>query len=91
MRSFALVLAFLFAPTPALAQAGRFLLAIGDVVVVRDASEIRAAAGTEVNSGDTIRVGQGSNAQIRMTDASILALRPGTVLRIDEFRYSGWR
>src|SRR5258708_20669341 len=89
MRSLIILLALLSAPGLALAQTGRFLLAVGDVVVVRGQAEIRAATGTPVQSGDTIRVGPASNAQIRLSDESIVGLRPGTVFRIDEYVYSG--
>src|SRR6267378_6131984 len=89
MRSLIVLLALLSAPGLALAQAGRFLLAAGDVVVARGQAEIRAATGTLVQSGDTIRVGPASNAQIRMTDESIVGLRPGTVFGIDAYEYSG--
>ena len=89
MRSLIILLVLLSAPGLALAQAGRFLLAVGDVVVARGPTEIRAATGTEVQSGDTIRVGPASNAQIRLTDESIVGLRPGTLFRLDEFAYSG--
>src|SRR2546425_10562266 len=89
MRSLTFLLALLSAPGLALAQAGRFLLAVGDVVVARGPAEIRAATGTPVQSGDTIRVGPASNAQIRMTDEPIVGLRPGTVFRIDAYEYSG--
>src|SRR5713101_7558548 len=89
MRSLIILLVLLPAPGLALAQAGRFLLAVGDVVVARGQGEIRAATGTPVQSGDTIRVGPASNAQIRMTDESIVGLRPGTVFRIDAYEYSG--
>src|SRR6267143_4761051 len=89
MRSLIILLVLLPAPGLALAQAGRFLLAVGDVVVARGQDEIRAATGTEVQSGDTIRVGPASNAQIRLTDESIVGLRPGTLFRLDEFAYSG--
>jgi hypothetical protein len=89
MRFLIVLLVLLPAPGLALAQAGRFLLAVGDVVVARGQAEIRAATGTEVQSGDTIRVGPASNAQIRLTDESIVALRPGTLFRLDEFAYSG--
>ncbi|TMI00372.1 MAG: FecR domain-containing protein, partial [Betaproteobacteria bacterium] len=89
MRSLTVLLILLSAPGLALAQAGRFLLAVGDVAVARGQAEIRAATGTPVQSGDTIRVGPASNAQIRMTDESIVGLRPGTVLRIDAYEYSG--
>src|SRR5256886_13168507 len=89
MRSLIIVLGLLCAPGLASAQAGRFLLAVGDVAVARGQAEIRAATGTPVQSGDTIRVGPASNAQIRMTDESIVGLRPGTVFRIDAYEYSG--
>src|SRR5213596_724283 len=89
MRSLTVLLILLSAPGLALAQAGRFLLAVGDVAVARGQAEIRAATGTPVQSGDTIRLGPASNAQIRMTDESIVGLRPGTVFRIDAYEYSG--
>src|SRR6267378_4013594 len=89
MRSLIILLGLLSAPGLASAQAGRFLLAVGDVVVARGQAEIRAATGTPVQSGDTVRVGPASNAQIRMTDESIVGLRPGTVFRIDAYEYSG--
>jgi FecR-like protein len=89
MRSLIILLGLVSAPGLASAQAGRFLLAVGDVVVARGQAEVRAATGTPVQSGDTIRVGPASNAQIRLADESIVGLRPGTVFRIDEFIYSG--
>src|SRR2546426_3183013 len=89
MRSLIILLGLVSAPGLASAQAGRFLLAVGDVVVARGPAELRAATGTPVQSGDTIRVGPASNAQIRMTDESIVGLRPGTVFRIDAYEYSG--
>src|SRR5438876_5869663 len=89
LRSLTVLLIVLSAPGLASAQAGRFLLAVGDVAIARGQAEIRAATGTPVQSGDTIRVGPASNAQIRMTDESIVGLRPGTVLRIDAYEYSG--
>src|SRR6266850_3768249 len=89
MRSLIILLGLLSAPGLASAQAGRFLLAVGDVVVARGQAEIRAATGTPVQSGDSIRVGPASNAQIRLADESIVGLRPGTLFRLDEFAYSG--
>ncbi len=89
MRSLIILLGLLSAPGLASAQAGRFLLAVGDVAVARGQAELRAATGTPVQPGDTIRVGPASNAQIRMTDESIVGLRPGTVFRIDAYEYSG--
>jgi hypothetical protein len=83
------LLLLLALPSIALGQAGRFLLAAGEVTVVRGAQEIRAATGTPVEAGDTIRVGPRSNVQLRMSDRQIIALRANTVFRIDDYAYSG--
>lgn len=79
----------LLIPAVSQAQAGRVLLAVGDVVVSRAGQELRLGAGAIVQSGDTIRIGPNSNAQLRMTDESVLALRERSELRIDEYFYSG--
>ncbi|HSA91254.1 MAG TPA: hypothetical protein VLF42_15300 [Burkholderiales bacterium] len=83
------LLLLLLVPGFACAQAGRLLLAAGEVTIVRGAQEIRAVAGSAVQSGDTIRVGPRSNAQLRMSDESIIALRSDSVFRIDEYAYAG--
>ncbi len=82
-------LAALLVSSPAFAQAGRVLMAVGDVVAVRGAQELRLGVGAAVESGDTVRLGPDSNAQIRMSDESIISLRERTVFRIDEYVYSG--
>jgi len=84
-----LLLALLLLPCAAQAQAGRFLLAVGEVSVARAGGEFRPASGTPVLPGDLIRLGQRSNAQIRLSDESIVALRAGTELRIDAYSYTG--
>lgn len=84
-----LALLALLAPALACAQAGRFLLAAGEVSIQRGGAQVRAAVGTPVERGDTVTVGPASNAQIRFTDESIVSLRSGTVFRIDEYFYSG--
>ncbi|MGH8703912.1 MAG: FecR family protein, partial [Burkholderiales bacterium] len=81
--------AALLVPSLALAQAGRVLMAVGDVVAVRGAQELRLGPGAAIESGDTIRLGPNSNAQIRMSDESIVSLRERTVFRIDEYFFSG--
>ena len=83
------LLVLLLAPALACAQAGRFLLAAGEVTLVRGGKEIRAVAGTAVQTGDTIRVGPRSNVQLRMSDQAIVSLRANTEFRIDEYVYSG--
>jgi hypothetical protein len=69
--------------------AGRVLVAVGDVAVVRGAQRIAAQRGTEVRAGDTIQVGARSNTQLRLTDESIISLRPDTTFRLTEYAFSG--
>jgi hypothetical protein len=85
----ALLLMLLASPALALAQAGRFLLAVGEVTLMRGSQEIPAAAGTAIATGDTVRVGARSGAQLRMSDETVIALRSNTVFRIDEHQHSG--
>ena len=78
-------------PAAASAQevAGRVLIAVGEVAVVRGAQRIAAERGTEVRTGDTIQVGAKSNTQIRLTDESIISLRPETTFRLTEYAFAG--
>lgn len=69
--------------------AGRVLVAVGDVVAVRNGKSIHLDAGATVESGDSLRTGAASNAQVRMTDGGILALRPSTELNIDTYHFNG--
>lgn len=87
MRAAPLVL--LLVPALAGAQAGRVLLSVGEATLVRGAQEARLAGGAAVERGDTVRTGERSSVQIRMSDASIISLRSNTVFRIDEYQYSG--
>ena len=90
IRSLAAMLAATLACLPLLAHAqsvGRTLVAVGEVVAVREAKEIPLRAGSEVRLGDTLRLGRDSNAQVRFNDESIVALRSETEFRIEDFRY----
>lgn len=67
--------------------AGRVLVAVGDTSVERAGKEIRLAAGAAVETGDTLRVGEASNMQVRFTDEAIMALRPNSTVRIDDYSF----
>ena len=67
--------------------AGRLMISIGDVSIVRGGQKLPAKTGTEVRPGDTVQLGPQSNAQILFTDSSIVALRPETVFRVSEYSY----
>lgn len=69
--------------------AGRILAAVGDVTITRGAQRLPGAAGTPLQSGDTVAVGAGSTAQLRFTDESVFSLRPETTFRIAEYGFQG--
>lgn len=69
-------------------MAGRVLVAVGDTSAVRAGKEMKLVAGTPVETGDTLRVGDASNLQVRFTDEAIMALRPNTTMRIDDYAFT---
>jgi len=50
---------------------------------------LAAKKDTEVLSGDVITTGGTSNAQVRFKDGAVVAFRPETEFRVDEYKYSG--
>ena len=68
---------------------GRIILSAGDVTALRQGRSVPLGMGADVESGDRIRTGQSSNAQIRFTDSAIVALRPDSDFGIDEYIFQG--
>ncbi len=66
---------------------GRVLVAVGDTTALRNGAVVKLARGAEVHSGDTLRVGDASNMQVRFTDEAITALRSNSVFRIDDYKF----
>jgi len=89
--SIVLLSCLLLAPLCAAAQeaAGRVLTSVGDVAVVRGPQRIAAQRGTQLQSGDQIEVGAASNAQIYLTDETVIALRADTTFRLTEYAFQG--
>lgn len=77
------------ASTAALAQAGRVVLAVGDVAVVRGADRVRIAAGANVDVGDAIVTGADGHAQVRFSDEALVAIKPGSEFRIEAYSFAG--
>jgi hypothetical protein len=74
-------------PGQAMAAAGAFLLATGDVQVRDVAGTLRTAkTGMEVNSGETILT-QSGRAQVHFTDSGQISLQPGTEFKIADYRF----
>ena len=88
VRAFAVLLLALNTSL-ALAQAGKIVLSVGDVVAVRGSDRVRLPAGATVNSGDAVVTGAESHAQIRFADDALVALKPDTEFRIEQFVYNG--
>lgn len=74
-------------PLAAVAQetAGRVLTAVGNVMIVRGAVRMVAQRDTPLLSGDQIELGTASNAQIHLTDQTVIALRPDTTFRLTDY------
>lgn len=70
-------------------EAGRVLMSIGDVKILRQSAVIPAVRGTIVETGDAIATGVASNVQFRMIDGAVIALRAQTEFKIDEYAYNG--
>ncbi len=71
------------------AVAGRFQFVAGDVRIVSvDGRERPAIKGGEVNEKESILSGKTGSAQLRMIDDGIVAVRPETALRIDEYKFA---
>ncbi len=68
---------------------GRVLMAAGDASVIRDNRELRVTVGTPVQDKDTLKTGPASNMQVRFIDESIVSLRDQSILKIDEYKFTG--
>jgi hypothetical protein len=74
----------------AVAQAepvGRVLVAVGDTTALRNGTVVKLTRGAEVHSGDTLRVGDASNMQVRFSDEAVTALRSNSAFRIDDYQF----
>ena len=71
------------------AEAGKVLLALGDVKVVRDGKTQVLAKGAGVQAGDAITTGVASNAQLRMSDGAVIAIRAQSEFKINEYKFNG--
>jgi hypothetical protein len=84
-----LALVACLASASALAQAGRVVMAVGDVAIVRGADRARVSAGANVAVGDAIVTGGDGHAQVRFTDDALVALKPGSEFRIEAYNFNG--
>ncbi|HJV85602.1 MAG TPA: FecR family protein [Noviherbaspirillum sp.] len=82
----------LVAVYPALALAGvagHVQFVAGDVRVTDEKGKEHALRkGEEVSEGDTLRSGANGSAQLKMIDGAMVALRPGTELKVIDYVFS---
>ena len=87
-----LTLSALVLALPAYAQgseAGKVLMSLGDVKVNRGGQLIPLKKGDPVQTGDVILTGPTSNAQVRMSDGAVMAIRSQTEFKINEYSFNG--
>ncbi|MFZ5723182.1 MAG: FecR family protein [Pseudomonadota bacterium] len=69
-------------------QAGMLLSAYGNVKATgADGVDRELKRRSAVFAGDLILTGSGSSAQVKFSDGAIVAVKPGTRLKIDDYRY----
>jgi hypothetical protein len=68
--------------------AGRVLILQGTAAAVRGTQEIPLSRGVTVESGDVLKVAEGSSLQVRFTDESVVALRANSQYKIDDYKFS---
>lgn len=72
------------------AEAGKFQFVIGDIKVVSaSGAERTPVKGEAFNAGETIITGASGSAQIRMTDGGLVAVRPDTQMKLDQYVFNG--
>ncbi|MDH5545974.1 MAG: FecR family protein [Gammaproteobacteria bacterium] len=84
-----LVLMFVLAPMIAYAEAGKIIFLIGDATVLSAAhGEQKAKSGMDLEPGDILRTGAKGQLQVRMADGGLIAVRPDSEFKIEEFVYN---
>lgn len=77
-----------FATSVEAAPAGKVIMATGETVALRAGQEVRLVRDSEIEIGDTIRVGDRSNMQVRFADEALMSLRANSMLKIDNYRFA---
>ena len=89
VATFLVALAAMLMSAAALAQAGRVVLAVGDVALVRGVDRVRVSAGATLGVGDAIVTGADGHAQLRFADDALVAIKPGSEFRIEAYAFNG--
>lgn len=87
MKRIMLFLMILFLPHLALADSGRVLYVSGKVTVEREGQAYRAVKGAKIVQGDLIETGASGRLHLRMSDRSLISLKPNTRFQIKTYRF----
>ena len=85
--SLAILSSHTYAQAPA--DVGKVLMAIGEVKVSRGGQMIPITKGASIQAGDGVITGVASNAQLRMSDGAVIALRAQSEFKINEYNFNG--
>ncbi|NWG86121.1 MAG: FecR domain-containing protein, partial [Hydrogenophilaceae bacterium] len=88
-HALSLLVLSLLATAASAAPIGRILVAVGDVSAQRNGKTVPLKARAEIELGDLIKTGPASNAQVRLTDGAIIAIKPITEFKFDDYQFSG--
>lgn len=90
---FSVLAAIVWLAYPAVAVAdvaGQFQFVFGDVrVLAADGKERPAQKGQSVAEGESVVTSASGSAQIKMIDGGTIAVRPGSQMKLDTYRFSG--
>lgn len=79
-----------FGHSAAFAAAGKIQFTAGEVKIVNAQKAERVAQkGEALESGDTIVTGASGSVQVALADGGLIAVRPNSQLKIDDYAYSG--
>ncbi len=82
------VMLAMLVPISAWAAAGEILFVFGKANISNAAGQHTVLRGDDVDSGDLISTAGNGRVQIRMSDGGLIALRPNTQFRIDEYSFA---
>ena len=88
-RSIALLILLATGQSVLAADAGRVLLAGGNVVAIRGNQTVTLARDSIIQEKDLLRTGPGGSLQVRFSDESLLSLRENSELSVDTYRFDG--
>ncbi len=83
-----LLLLIMTLPQLALANTGRILYVAGQVTVERDGRLYRAVKNARVQQGDIIKTSTSGRLHMRMSDRTLLSLKPDTTFSIETYRHT---